>query len=110
MVFDVRMRFVLHSRRGIKILISDRYKNNMNSTSLVEKLLLDAGNRLYCGYKGQAFCIQFKQGNYFVGAVCKIVPSKGCKVVLGKQWIEGRKATFDEEIHILKIFIHDVWY
>lgn len=45
----------------------------------------------------KVFVIKFKQGSYIDGANCKIVPSEDYKVVLGKQWIDERNATFDEE-------------
>lgn len=36
--------------------------------------------------------------------VLNAIPLEECKMVLGKQWIDKRKATFNEVTHILQIF------
>lgn len=39
-----------------------------------------------------------------------VIPFKDNKLILCKQWIDERKASFDEESHILQSFSFDVCY
>lgn len=80
------------------------YEKNWISTRFIEKILQDSVDQLYYEYFEEGFVIQFKQGKYTDSTECKIFPLKNNKVILGKQWIDKRKASYDEETHILEIF------
>lgn len=37
-------------------------------------------------------------------------PLTNMPVIFGKQWFEARKAIFNKETQVLRLYNHDVWY
>lgn len=55
MVLEIRNRFVFPYRKAIKVLISDRYEENLISSYLVERLSQDLVARAYCHHYDDDF-------------------------------------------------------
>lgn len=100
MVLDIRTRFVFPFGKTIKFLISKRCEENLIFSSFVEEILQHHIDLGYFAYVEESFYIQFKQGKYIDSVKCRIFPLKNNNMILGKQWIEEKNATFDEETHI----------
>lgn len=67
MIFNIRTRFFIPSGMAINVLISDKYTKKLISTNLVEKILQNTVDQLYCEYFEEGLVIHFKQGSFFLG-------------------------------------------
>lgn len=55
MVLDIRTIFVFPSRKAFKVLINDKYEENLISTSFPKEILQDLVDQHYCGYVEEGF-------------------------------------------------------
>lgn len=82
----------------------------MISTSLIEKILRDDVDQIYCGHYEKRFVLQFRRGSCDDSANYKIIPLEDHAVVLGKQWLDERRASYKEETRILQVYIQGQCY
>lgn len=105
---EVRTKFSLSSGKLLRVLINNRFEENLISARLVEKILRNESDRIYCEYFEDYFGYQFTMGHYEGNVECH-VSLEDCGVIFGKPQITKRSATYDTEIDILQLFSCGLW-